>query len=60
MAVERVVRADRVEVVDAEGRVRVVLGMLVDNVFGMALLDALGRERAWLLVDDAGGVEMTT
>jgi hypothetical protein len=52
------VRAQRVEIVDADGRVRVVLGALEapggSPSFGMTLLAADGRARAWLALPPAG------
>lgn len=55
----RPVSTDRVEVVDAGGRVRLVLGDIghperPGEVFGVALLDHTGRQRAWLALDDNG------
>lgn len=54
-----VVRAERIEVVDRRGRVRLVLGDIGNperpgEVFGCALLGLDGRQRAWLAVDDSG------
>lgn len=54
-----VVRAERIEVVDGRGRVRLVLGDIGNperpgEVFGCALLSLDGRQRAWLTVDDSG------
>ena len=55
----RPVHTERVEVVDAVGRVRLVLGDIGNpdrpgEVFGIALLDPAGRQRAWLALDDTG------
>ncbi|MBW3669520.1 MAG: hypothetical protein KY443_09955 [Actinobacteria bacterium] len=54
-----VMRAERIEVVDGRGRVRLVLGDIGNperpgEVFGCALLGVDGRQRAWLAVDDSG------
>lgn len=54
-----VMRAERIEVVDGRGRVRLVLGDIGNperpgEVFGFALLGLDGRQRAWLAVDDSG------
>lgn len=49
-----VVRARRVEVVDDEDRVRLVLGEMGDGVAGISVRSAEGRERASLLVHDTG------
>lgn len=58
-SVDRVLQAERVEVVDGEGRVRLVLGDVGNparpgEVFGVAIVDATGRQRAWLSLDDSG------
>ena len=52
-------RAERVEVVDGDGRIRLVLGDIGNpqrpgEVFGVALVDAEGRQRVWLALDDSG------
>jgi hypothetical protein len=54
-----VVRATRVEIVDHDGRVRAVLGPLespdpTTDVFGLALVDEVGRQRVWVSLDGAG------
>ncbi|HEX9969555.1 MAG TPA: hypothetical protein VGB03_05395 [Acidimicrobiales bacterium] len=54
-----VVRARRVEVVDEWGRPRLVLGDIGNperpgEVFGIAVVDPAGRQRAWLALDDTG------
>jgi hypothetical protein len=54
-----VVRTTRVELVDDDGRVRVLLGPLdspdpATPVFGLALLDPAGRPRVWLGLDVTG------
>ncbi len=56
---DRALQAERVEVVDAEGRVRLVLGDIghpdrPGEVFGVAVVDPGGRQRAWLALDDSG------
>lgn len=53
--------AERVEVVDADGRVRLVLGDIghpdrPGEVYGIALLGPDGRQRAWLALDPTGPV----
>lgn len=51
-----VVRTRRIEVVDDEGQVRVVLGYLGEGdgpVYGMSLRDEHGHERLWVLHDRA-------
>lgn len=57
------VRAERVEVVDAAGRVRAVLGTLADSgeveAVGLALFDRHGVERAWLATDDTDACGLT-
>lgn len=55
----RSVSTERVEDVDAGGRVRLVLGDIGNperpgEVFGIALLDPAGRQRAWLALDENG------
>jgi hypothetical protein len=55
----RVLQAERVEVVDGEGRVRLVLGDVGNpdrpgEVYGVAIVDTDGRRRAWLALDDSG------
>jgi hypothetical protein len=55
----RVVRAGRLEVVDHEGRARVVVGVLGaagdgGQVIGADLFDGAGRSRASLVLDDGG------
>jgi hypothetical protein len=55
----RALQAERVEVVDAQGRVRLVLGDVGNperpgEVFGVAIVDAAGHQRAWLALDDSG------
>lgn len=57
---ERVVQARRVELVDAEGRVRGLLGELPTpdphgEVFGLSLLTESGSPRVTIGVDDDGG-----
>lgn len=50
----KTIRATRIEVVDQAGRVRAVLGRLGESehgVYGVAVCDENGRERAWLLHD---------
>lgn len=54
-----VARATRVELVDADGAVRAVLGALDtpdprSPVYGLALLDEAGRPRVWLSLDRTG------
>jgi hypothetical protein len=54
-----VVQARRIEVLDDDGRVRVVVGRLeapdpAIEVFGVALLDHNGRPRVWLALDATG------
>jgi hypothetical protein len=54
-----VARVRRVEVVDDEGRVRLILGELGGlgptlPVFGVAVVDAAGRHRSWLALDETG------
>lgn len=54
-----VIRTRRIEVLDGKGRPRVVLGDLSggappEQVFGLALLDQDGRQRAWLAIHDHG------
>lgn len=56
---EQVVRARRLEIVDAEGRVRAVVGDLApaqsgSDDFGLALLDNQGTCRAWLSLGPHG------
>lgn len=56
---EPTLQAARVEVVDADGRVRLVLGDIghperPGEVFGLAIVDVTGRQRAWLALDDSG------
>lgn len=56
---EQVVRTRRLEVLDARGNPRLVMGDLggsaqPDEVFGLAVLDRNGRHRAWLSLDAAG------
>lgn len=58
---EPVVRTQRLEIVDAEGRVRVVVGDLAPEEanspdFGLALLDDQGAHRAWLSLGPDGPV----
>jgi hypothetical protein len=53
------VRANRFELVDADGHIRAVLGDLGSPdpgmpVVGFALLDADGRQRAWVALDATG------
>jgi hypothetical protein len=51
-----VVRTRRIEVVDEEGRVRVVLGLLGHGevpIFGLRVRDENGRDRAWVQHDGA-------
>jgi hypothetical protein len=55
----RSISVERVEIVDDGGRVRLVLGDIGNpdhpgEVFGIALLDDAGRQRAWLALDDSG------
>lgn len=57
----RTLATERLEVVDADGRVRLVLGDIghpdhPGEVYGVALLDPDGRQRAWLAVDGTGAV----
>jgi hypothetical protein len=50
----KVVRAERVEVVDSDGRVRLVLGLLGrgdDEVWGVAVRNAAGRDRVWMVAE---------
>lgn len=56
---DRTFQTERVEVVDAEGRVRLVLGDVGNperpgEVFGVAIVDPAGRQRAWLALDESG------
>lgn len=58
---DQVVRARRLEIVDADGRVRVVVGDLApphgdSPDFGLALLDDQGARRAWLSLSPHGPV----
>ncbi|HVE47479.1 MAG TPA: hypothetical protein VNA57_12135 [Acidimicrobiales bacterium] len=58
---EQVVRVRRLEIVDAEGRVRAVVGDLAPAEadapdFGLALLDAHGARRAWVSLGPHGPV----
>lgn len=58
---DAVVRVGRIEVVDADGKLRAVLGEVSRptydaSSFGLALFDAEGRRRLRLAVDDAGPV----
>ncbi|HVF76291.1 MAG TPA: hypothetical protein VM938_14745 [Acidimicrobiales bacterium] len=57
----RSVSVNRIEIVDAGGRVRLVLGDIGNperpgEVFGVALLDDDGHQRAWLALDHHGPV----
>lgn len=54
-------RASRFEVVDGEGRVRAVLGLLDtvpggDPDVGLVLLDQQGRRRLWVAIEPTGPV----
>jgi len=53
-----VVRTRRVEVVDEEGRVRAVLGLIgkdeFSTIWGLVVRDQDGRDRAWVLHDREG------
>lgn len=54
-----VVRTRRLEVLDARGTPRIVVGDLAGSpgsgeVFGLAVLDRSGRHRAWLSLDGNG------
>lgn len=56
---EQVVRGRRLEIIDAEGRVRAVVGDLAPVEadapdFGLALLDAQGARRAWVSLGPHG------
>ena len=53
-----VVRATRLEIVDADGIVRVVVGEVhsANGVFGVSVRDAGGAERACIVTDDDGTV----
>ncbi|HUP68625.1 MAG TPA: hypothetical protein VM142_02300 [Acidimicrobiales bacterium] len=56
---EQVVRTQRLEIVDAEGRLRAVVGDLAPAQsdspdFGIALLDEHGARRAWLSLGPHG------
>lgn len=58
---EPVVRTQRLEIVDAEGQVRIVVGDLAPEEagsadFGIALLDAQGARRAWMSLGPHGPV----
>lgn len=60
-AEEPVVRASRVEIVDADGQVRAVLGEVsrpdyLASSFGLALFDADGRRRLRMAVEATGPV----
>ena len=49
-----VVRTRRIEVVDDEGRVRAVLGLLGQGdgeTFGLVVRDGQGRDRAWVVAE---------
>lgn len=49
-----VVRATRFELLDEQGRVRAVLGLLgrgTADVFGLTLLNEYGGQRAWIVAD---------
>lgn len=53
-----VVRTRRIEVVDDEGRVRVLIGLLGEGegpVFGLVVEDAWGRTRVWAVHDGTAG-----
>jgi hypothetical protein len=57
-----VVRAEGFEVLDAEGRVRISMGLMHDvpgeEVWGVSVRDADGAERAWLASSGADGCEV--
>lgn len=58
---EQVLRTRRLEIVDAQGRVRAVVGDLAPASadspdFGLALLDGQGARRAWLSLGPQGPV----
>ncbi|HEX7167498.1 MAG TPA: hypothetical protein VF230_11015 [Acidimicrobiales bacterium] len=48
------VRTRRIEVVDAEGRVRVVVGNVgvTDDIFGLVVRNGYGRDRVWMLAQE--------
>ena len=55
-ATGKTVRAQRIEVTDDKGRVRLVLGRLGDSghgVYGLAVRDDRGRDRCWVVQDGA-------
>ena len=58
-AIEDVVRARRLEILDDSDRVRAIVGRLAgggqrEAVIGIAVLDPRGRRRAWLAFDASG------
>lgn len=58
-----VVRAERFELVDRQGRVRAVLGTLASDeaghdVVGLELRDGSGSARAWLAFEDGWGTQL--
>lgn len=61
---QAVVRAERFELVDGDGRVRAVLGALAApgedaaDVVGIELRDRSGAARAWLTVEEGWGAQL--
>lgn len=57
-----VVRTRRLEVVDDEGNVRVLAGLIhrdeMTTIYGLVVRDANGRDRAWVYEYDDGGAEV--
>lgn len=49
----RIIRTERLEVVDGAGRVRAAIGQHQDT-FGLELYDSAGAERAWLNMHEDG------
>jgi len=52
----KIVRTERVEVVDSDGRVRVVIGTIDagTGMVGVTVLDSDGRERGFIVTDEGG------
>ena len=54
-----VVRTHRVEIIDNEGRVRLLLGLVgrgADEMWGVVVRNERGRDRAWLATDGPAAV----
>jgi hypothetical protein len=54
-----VLQTRRIEVVDEQNRVRLVLGLLrrsegAEGAFGLSILDTTGRVRVWLALEETG------